>query len=77
MMALKIAILRDHLAMASRHVASGNRVIVRQKQLIVELESDGHDTSVALSLLALFEDLQSLHLADRDRLIKELRSAEA
>jgi len=76
-MALKMAILRDHLAMADRHVAAGNRVVIRQRQLISELEADGHDTREALALLARFEGSLALHLADRDRLIDKVRSAEA
>ena len=72
-----IAALKDHLALANRHVASGNRGVARQKQLIEELETDGHDTREALSLLARFEDLLALHLTDRDRLFDELKSAEA
>ena len=75
-MALNIAILQDHLAMAERHVASGNRVITR-RQLINQLEAGGHDTALAQSLLARFEGSQALHLADRDRLINELSSAQA
>jgi len=75
MMALNIAILQDHLAMAERHIASGNRVITRQRQLINQLEADGHDIRAARSLLAQFEDLQALHLADRDRLLNEISSA--
>ena len=76
-MAFNIAILQDYLAMAERHIASGNRVITRQRQLINQLEADGHDIRAARSLLARFEDLQASHLADRDRLIKEISSAQA
>jgi len=61
--------------MANRHIASGTRVIIRQRQLIDELEADGHDTREALALLARFEDMLALHLADRDRLFGELKYA--
>ena len=77
MVGLNVAILRDHLAMADRHIASGNRVIIRQRQLITKLAADGHDTREAVALLARFEDLLALHLGDRDRLFAELKSAEA
>jgi len=72
-----MAILRDHLAMADRHIATGNRVVTSQRELISELEADGHDTEKALALLARFEDSLELHLAVRDRLIDQVRSAEA
>ena len=75
-MALNIAMLRDHLAMADRHVASGNLVVTRQRQLIAKLEADSHDTTEALALLARFEDLLAQHLAHRDNLADELKSAE-
>jgi hypothetical protein len=75
-MALNIAMLKDHLAMANRHLASGNLVVTRQRQLIAKLEADSHDTREALALLARFEDLLAQHLAHRDSLVDELKSAE-
>ena len=67
-MTLNKAALRDHLAMANRHsaianrhIAAGNRVVTRQRQLITELEADGHDTREVPALLARFEDLLALH----------------
>ena len=65
-------LLREHLAMAKRHLSSGNRVITRQRQLITKLEADGHDTREARALLAQFEGLLALHLADRDRLFNKV-----
>ena len=75
-MALNIAHLRDSLAMAERHLASGNRVVIRQKQLISELAAGGHDIIEARALLARFEELLAFHLADRDRLVAAIKSAE-
>jgi hypothetical protein len=62
----------DHLAQARRHVAIGERHIARQRELVIELERDGHDASSAKQLLVQFEELQALHIADRDRLEQEL-----
>lgn len=64
--------LLDHLAMAERHIAQGAAIIDKQKLLILELERDGHDTHRSRALLRQFEDVQHLHIADRDRLIAEL-----
>ena len=50
----------------------GANNITRQRELIAELERDGHDASQANQMLAQFLDLQAMHIADRDRLIKEL-----
>lgn len=64
--------LRQHLAQAERHVAEGERRIARQRELVAELARDGHDTDQATQLLRQFEELQALHVVDRDRLRKEL-----
>jgi hypothetical protein len=66
------AILKQHLAQAEEHVAKGERHVARQRELVAELERDGHDTGPARHLLRQFEELQELHCADRDRLRKEL-----
>ena len=65
-------VLQEHLAQAERHVADGAAIIDRQKSLILELERDGHDTSRSRALLCQFEEIQQLHVADRDRLKTEL-----
>jgi hypothetical protein len=56
-------------------VASGRRAIIRQHELLLNLERDGQDTGEARRLLATFDDLQKLHVADRDRLPKNLPKA--
>jgi hypothetical protein len=65
--------LTNRLYQAERHVASGERHIARQHDLIAELQRDGHDTTEAKALLKKFEELQTMHLNDRDRLLRELR----
>ncbi len=64
--------LFDDLALAERHVGQGFGIIARQRELIAALKRGGHATEDALNLLADFEDIQALHVADRDRLRKEL-----
>jgi hypothetical protein len=39
---------------------------------VARLERDGHDPSQAMHMLQQFQELQALHIADRDRLRKEL-----
>jgi hypothetical protein len=58
---------------AEEHVALGERHIERQRQIIRELEGDGHDVTNAMALLAQFEELQRVHVANRDRLKKNLK----
>jgi hypothetical protein len=44
------AIIQDHLAQAERHVSQGERHLSRQREIIADLERDGHDSSVAQAL---------------------------
>jgi hypothetical protein len=59
---------------AEGHIALGERHIVRQRKLVVELEQKGCDTAEAKRLLASFEELQAMHIADRDRLRRQLKA---
>jgi arginine repressor len=69
-------IIQRHLAQAEDHIILGERHIVRQRELVAELEQKGHDTTEAKRLLAEFEELQVMHLADCDRLRRELDAAQ-
>jgi hypothetical protein len=66
--------LAAHMEMAERHVALGDSHLVRQRQIIVELERDGHldACEAARELLEVFEACQRLHEATRERLLKEM-----
>jgi hypothetical protein len=66
--------IEEHLAQAQRHIAQGNRHVAQQREIVDKLERDGHDASRAWSLLAQFEELLAMHIADRDRLRKELEA---
>jgi hypothetical protein len=58
----------EHFSMACRHVATGERHITRQREIVAALERDGHNSISAKRLLASFEELQNMHIAHRDRL---------
>ncbi len=58
---------RQHLAESERHVRDGALIVARQRELVARLERDGHDTHAARALLAQFEELQALHIADCER----------
>lgn len=66
------ALWTQHLAQAEAHIAQGERHIARQLDLIREMEERGHDVTEARRLLAQFQDTQRIHVADRDRLLKDL-----
>ena len=64
--------LEQRLAQAEGHMAMSKRHIASQREFATGLLRDGHDASQALALLLRFEELQQLHIADRDRLRGEL-----
>ena len=64
--------VEDHLAQAERHVTDGNRHIVEQRRRVFTMQRRGRDTIESFRLLRQFEELQALHVADRDRLRLEL-----
>jgi hypothetical protein len=64
----------DSLAEAEDHVATGERYIRQQREVVGELERQGRDATVARKLLAIFEDLQKQYVAERDRLIRASES---
>jgi hypothetical protein len=67
------AVIQEHLQRARAHVAEGERHIGRQREIVEELERDGHDTELARELLATLQEVQEAHIALRDRLAKMLK----
>ncbi|MFS8053035.1 hypothetical protein QD357_09380 [Rhizobium sp. BR 317] len=67
-------LVEQHLKLAKQHVAEGRRHITRQKQIIVKLTQGQDDTSQARRLLSTFEELKLMHIAERNRLQKELEA---
>ncbi len=64
----------QHLALAEDHVALGADHIARQKEIVTEMERDGHEDAAATAreLLATFETPQRSHVEERNRLRAEL-----
>ena len=62
----------QHLKEAEEHVQGGDELLRRQRALIDELDRDGHDTSTAREVLRTLERSQSMHIADRDRILDEV-----
>jgi hypothetical protein len=61
------------LAAAERHLAEAECQLDNQRERVAQLERDGLDTAEPMRLLIELEELQAIHVADRDRLRKELR----
>jgi cell division protein FtsX len=64
----------ENLAMVERHVAKGIRQVERQREIANKLERDGHPGAAheARKLLTQFEEIQALHIAHRERILKKL-----
>lgn len=62
----------QHLAEAEARVALGERHLAQQRELIAKLEVLNFDLTDARNLLRLFEEIQILHVAHRDRLRRQL-----
>jgi hypothetical protein len=69
-------LLLDSLGQAERHIREGERHILRQREIIDELERHGRGqtrtANMAREILLSFEMTQSTHIADRVRLIERL-----
>jgi len=72
---MDLTLIEAHLAVAEEHIAQGERHVARQRELVGLLCRGGYDTTAARALLQTFEQSQAMHLADRDRLRKELEEA--
>jgi chromosome condensin MukBEF ATPase and DNA-binding subunit MukB len=66
------AVLLKHLQQARAHIAEGERHIRRQREIIDELERDGHNAELARELLVTLERVQETHISAGDRLVKML-----
>jgi len=72
----KRGLAKRHLAVAERHVEESRARIVRQRLQITELESSGRASSLtaqmARGLLKVVQKELTTHLAERDRLRRQL-----
>ena len=60
------------LTQAEGHVRQGEQHILCQRELITDVERDGHDISEAQALLALFDETLCRHIEYRNRLTRDL-----
>ena len=69
-------LLLDRLAMTERHIRQGERHLLRQHQIVAELELHGRGQSqtanMARDILQTFEMAPAAHIADRARLMAML-----
>jgi hypothetical protein len=70
--AMDRALIVSYLRAAEEQVANGERQIARHSDLIATLKQTGHDTTSAFALLRELKQMQTQHVAERDRLRDEL-----
>ena len=70
--AMDRAAWQEHLAQAEWHVVEAEKRVARQRELVAGLERDGRRATAARGLLAAYERLLAMHLADCQRLRREL-----
>ena len=66
------AVLEEQLSMAKENVRWDIEHVRKQREKVQWLERDGHHAAHARNVLGTAEDLLLLHMADRERLSKEL-----
>jgi hypothetical protein len=67
-------IIEQHLVEAERDVLEGEQRIIRQRELLAELDRDGRRSTHARALLVQLEELHAVHVADRNRWRNRLNS---
>src|ERR1700720_3425651 len=66
------AMILRHLTRARERVAQGERHLKLQQQIVDVLQRDGRNAPHARKLLQKYQELQARHIADRDRLERDL-----
>jgi hypothetical protein len=69
-------ILEEHLAIAEVHIFIGEQCLLRQREIVSELEREGHDAPYERELLAQYEIMQAMRLQDFERLRSGLHAAQ-
>jgi hypothetical protein len=66
------AMILQHLARARERVAQGERHLKLQQQIVDVLQRDGCNALHAIKLLQQYQELQARHIAERDKLERDL-----
>jgi hypothetical protein len=65
-------VIIEHLALAQKHIVEGELRVREQREYVAKLASRGEDTGLSKRILARLEAVLAMHVADCDRLIREL-----
>jgi hemerythrin len=67
-----MAFTAAHLKMVNDHIASGERHVIRQREILDSLRANGHPTQMAEELLVEFQATLKQHCAHRDKMMQEM-----
>ena len=70
--AMERAVTRERLEQAEQRVSDGEREVARLRGMITQTRRQAHDIQPALNLLHQAEQALASHIANRDRLRREL-----
>jgi hypothetical protein len=70
--AMERAEVRERLELAEQQVSDGERQVGRLRGMIAEIGRQPHDAQPVLNLLHQFQQALASHIANRDRLRREL-----
>ena len=65
-------VLKQHLALAEKHIAEGVVHVEQERQIVEELKRRGQDVRRSADLLELFKETLADHISERDRVLEEL-----
>jgi hypothetical protein len=68
------SLLQRHLARVEQRIGESEKIIARQNAIAAQQEGAGFRTKTARELIAQFEQLLAMQIADRDRLRREIGS---
>jgi hypothetical protein len=65
-------VIIEHLALAQKHIVEGELRVRQQRVYVAKLASRGEDAGLSKRILARLEAVLAMHVADCNRLIREL-----
>ncbi len=68
-------LIEQDLLKARRYVVAGAQDVLEQREQVIQLEAAGQDTKEARTLLAQFEEIQAMNIAEVEKLLAELATS--
>ena len=65
-----LAMERAHLAQAERDILEGETRVLRQEELVAQLQAEGHNSIEAETLLRVFRETLQAWKAHRDQILR-------